>query len=113
MNSARSNMLRYYQSYDKLKPHDGCKKLCHRLGFVSVLTHGPQLDIDVLNVYNASARLVHHNYKIKTYHAGKKQKGGCKRNPNRGPCRYDNVTLSPLLLQLGLRIGPIQRMGAN
>jgi hypothetical protein len=26
------------------------------------------------------------NYKIKTYHAGKKQKGGCKRNPNRGPC---------------------------
>jgi hypothetical protein len=32
-------MLRYYQSYDKLKPHDGCKKLCHRLGFVSVLTH--------------------------------------------------------------------------
>jgi hypothetical protein len=27
--------------------------------------------------------------------------------------RYDNVTLSPLLLQLGLRIGPIQRMGAN
>jgi hypothetical protein len=25
------------------------------------------------------------NYKIKTYHAGIKQKGGCKRNPNRGP----------------------------
>jgi hypothetical protein len=46
-------MLRYYQSYDKLKPHDGCKELCHRLGFVSVLTHGPQLDIDVLKVYNA------------------------------------------------------------
>ena len=53
-------MLRYYQSYDKLKPHDGCKKLCHRLGFVSALTHGPQLDIDVLKVCNASARLVHH-----------------------------------------------------
>jgi hypothetical protein len=28
-------------------------------------------------------------------------------------CRYDNVTLIPLVLQLGLRIGPIQRMGAN
>jgi hypothetical protein len=41
------NMLRYYQSYDKLKPHDGCKELCHRLGFVSVLPHGPQLDIDI------------------------------------------------------------------
>ena len=27
--------------------------------------------------------------------------------------RYDNVTLIPLVLQLGLRIGPIQRMGAN
>ena len=27
--------------------------------------------------------------------------------------RYDNVTLMPLVLQLGLRIGPIQRMGAN
>ena len=26
--------------------------------------------------------------------------------------RYDNVTLSPLLLQRGLRIGPIQRNGA-
>jgi hypothetical protein len=26
--------------------------------------------------------------------------------------RYDNVTLIPLVLQLGLRIGPIQRMGA-
>ena len=25
----------------------------------------------------------------------------------------DNVTLIPLVLQLGLRIGPIQRMGAN
>ena len=50
----------YYQSYDKLKPRDGCKKLCHRIGFVSVLTHGPQLDIDVLKAYNASARLVHH-----------------------------------------------------
>ena len=25
---------------------------------------------------------------------------------------YDNVTLIPLVLQLGLRIGPIQRMGA-
>jgi hypothetical protein len=25
--------------------------------------------------------------------------------------RYDNVTLIPLVLQLGLRIGPIQRMG--
>jgi hypothetical protein len=34
-------------------------RLCHRLGFVSVLTHGPQLDIDVLKVYNASTRLVH------------------------------------------------------
>jgi hypothetical protein len=53
-------MLRFYQSYDKLKPHDGCKELCHRLGFVSVQAHGPQLDIDVLKVYNASARLVHH-----------------------------------------------------
>ena len=28
-------------------------------------------------------------------------------------CRVDNVTLIPLVLQLGLRIGPIQRMGAN
>ena len=27
--------------------------------------------------------------------------------------RYDNVTLIPLVLQLGLRIGHIQRMGAN
>ena len=27
--------------------------------------------------------------------------------------RYDNVTLIPLVLQLGLRFGPIQRMGAN
>ena len=27
--------------------------------------------------------------------------------------RYDNVTLIPLVLQLGLRIGPIQRMGAS
>ena len=27
--------------------------------------------------------------------------------------RYDYVTLIPLVLQLGLRIGPIQRMGAN
>ena len=27
--------------------------------------------------------------------------------------RYDNVTPIPLVLQLGLRIGPIQRMGAN
>ena len=27
--------------------------------------------------------------------------------------RYDNVTLIPLVLQLGLRISPIQRMGAN
>ena len=27
--------------------------------------------------------------------------------------RYDNVTFIPLVLQLGLRIGPIQRMGAN
>jgi hypothetical protein len=53
-------MLCYYQSYDKLKPHDGCKEICHRLGFVSVLTHGPQLDIDVLKVYNASARHDHH-----------------------------------------------------
>jgi hypothetical protein len=26
--------------------------------------------------------------------------------------RYDNVTLITLMLQLGLRIGPIQRMGA-
>jgi hypothetical protein len=32
----------------------------------------------------------------------------CRINP-----RYDNVTLIPLVLQLGLRIGPIQRMGAN
>jgi hypothetical protein len=38
----------YYQSYDKLKPRDGCKKLCHRIGFVSVLTHGPQLDIGTI-----------------------------------------------------------------
>jgi hypothetical protein len=30
------------------------------VAFVSVLTHGPQLNIDVLKVYNASARLVHH-----------------------------------------------------
>jgi hypothetical protein len=29
------------------------------------------------------------------------------------PHRYDNVTLIPLVLQLGLRIGPIQRMEAN
>ena len=29
------------------------------------------------------------------------------------PDRYDNVTLIPLVLQLGLRIGPIQRMGVN
>ena len=28
-------------------------------------------------------------------------------------CRYDYVTLIPLVLQLGLRIGPIQRMEAN
>jgi hypothetical protein len=27
--------------------------------------------------------------------------------------RYDYVTLIPLVIQLGLRIGPIQRMGAN
>jgi hypothetical protein len=27
--------------------------------------------------------------------------------------RYDNVTLIPLVLQSGLRIGPIQRMGVN
>ena len=27
--------------------------------------------------------------------------------------RYDNVTISPLLLQRGLRFGPIQRNGAN
>ena len=53
-------MLRYYQSYNKLKPHGGYKKLYHRLGFVSVLTHEPQLDIDVLKVYNESARHVHH-----------------------------------------------------
>jgi hypothetical protein len=32
----------------------------------------------------------------------------CMRN-----VRYDYVTLIPLVLQLGLRIGPIQRMGAN
>jgi hypothetical protein len=39
------------------------------------------------------------NYKIKTYHAGKKQKGGCKRNPNRGPCgKRLAVTLLPLFL---------------
>jgi hypothetical protein len=35
-------------------------RLCHRFDFVSVIMHGPQLDIDVLKVYNASARLVHH-----------------------------------------------------
>jgi hypothetical protein len=35
-------------------------RICHRLGFVSVLTHGSQLDIDVLRVYSASARRVHH-----------------------------------------------------
>jgi hypothetical protein len=52
------------------KPHDGCKKRCHRLGFVSVLTHGPQLDIDVLTVYNASARLVHHIITIQKYLVG-------------------------------------------
>jgi hypothetical protein len=28
------------------------------------------------------------------------------------PCRYVNVTLSPLVLQWGLRYGPIQRNGA-
>jgi hypothetical protein len=27
--------------------------------------------------------------------------------------RYDNVTLIPLVLHLGLRVGPIQRNGAN
>ena len=27
-------------------------------------------------------------------------------------CRYDNVTLSPLVFQWGLRFGPIQRNGA-
>jgi hypothetical protein len=27
--------------------------------------------------------------------------------------RYDYVTLIPIVLQLGLRIGPIQHMGAN
>jgi hypothetical protein len=37
------------------------------------------------------------NYKIKTYHAGKKQKGGCKRNPNRGPCDWNKVLLTNLL----------------
>ena len=52
------------------KPHDGCKKRCHRLGFVSVLTHGPQLDIDVLTVYNAFARLVHHIITIQKYLVG-------------------------------------------
>jgi hypothetical protein len=30
-----------------------------------------------------------------------------------GLIRYDNLALSPLLLQRGLRIGPIQRNGAN
>jgi hypothetical protein len=30
-----------------------------------------------------------------------------------GKFAYDYVTLIPLVLQLGLRIGPIQRMGAN
>jgi hypothetical protein len=34
---------------------------------VSVLTHGPQLDIDVLKVCNASARLVHHITTIQKY----------------------------------------------
>ena len=29
------------------------------------------------------------------------------------PPRYDYVTFIPLVLQLRLRIGPIQRMGAN
>ena len=85
-------MFSYYQSYDKLKPEDGCKKLpgfvialltdfvclyiyefwlslCKIVRssvilllslFVSVLTHGPQLDIDVLKVYNVFARLSHH-----------------------------------------------------
>jgi hypothetical protein len=60
-------MLRYYQSYDKLKPHDGCKELCHRLGFVSVLTHGPQLDIDVLKVYNAQVPFLREHYVATTY----------------------------------------------
>ena len=32
---------------------------------------------------------------------------------SRARTRYDNVTLSPLLLQRRLRIGPIQRNGAN
>jgi hypothetical protein len=30
--------------------------------YKGVLTHGPQLDIDFLKVYNASARLVHMSY---------------------------------------------------
>jgi hypothetical protein len=40
------------------------------------------------------------NYKIKTYYAGKKQKGGCKRNPNRGPCgKCLAVTLFRITIQ--------------
>jgi hypothetical protein len=38
---------------------------------------------------------------------------GEKQVPGSHAIRYDNVTLIPLVLQLGLRIGPIQRMGAN
>jgi hypothetical protein len=34
-------------------------------------------------------------------------------HPGSHAIRYDNVTLIPLVLQLVLRIGPIQRMGAN
>ena len=33
--------------------------------------------------------------------------------PSKNITRYDNVTLIPLVLQLGLRIGHIQRVGAN
>ena len=37
----------------------------------------------------------------------------CSHTLNGADSRYDNVTLIPLVLQLGLRIGPIERMGAN
>ena len=42
-------------------------------------------------------------------------KGKINKNKNKNTLltRYDNVTLSPLLLQRGLRFGPIQRNGAN
>jgi hypothetical protein len=34
----------------------------------------------------------------------------CSHTLNGADSRYDNVTLIPLVLQLGLRIGPIERM---